>query len=87
MRYRVSMAVAAGLLVVLPAPAVADPPSAAPPNDPTFQGASFCSLGAYFANFAIDDEPQPGASDFATLPPNSIENCTGPHEEQPPPRP
>jgi hypothetical protein len=87
MKKRVSVAVVAGLLVAAPATAIAQGPTGTPPTDPTFQGASFCSLGAYFAHVAIDVEPEPGASDFATLPPDSIENCTGPFEEQPPPRP
>jgi hypothetical protein len=81
------MAVIAGLLAAAPAGAVADPPTPTPPNDPTFQGASFCSIGAYFAHVAIEHEPGPGASDFARQPPASIENCTGPFENPPPPRP
>jgi hypothetical protein len=84
MRYPVSIAVVAALLAAAPASAVADPPTVTPPDDPTFQGASFCSLGANFAHQAIGIEAEPGASDFARLPPDSIPNCTGPHEEQPP---
>ena len=78
MRKRMSVAVAVGLLAAAPATTLAGPPTGTPPTDPTFQGASFCSLGAFFAHEAIDDLPEPGASDYAKLPPDSIEFCTGP---------
>ena len=87
MRKLVSIALAAGLLAAAPATTGAKPPGGTPPDDPTFQGTSFCSLGAFFAHEAIDDLPGPGASDYATLPPDSIEFCTGPHEDPPPTRP
>ena len=87
MRKRMSVAVAVGLLAAAPSTALAGPPTGTPPTDPTFQGASFCSLGAFFAHEAIDDLPGPGASDYAKLPPDSIEFCTGPFDEKPPPRP
>ena len=57
MRKRMSVAVAVGLLAAAPATTIARPPTGTPPTDPTFQGASFCSLGAFFAHEAIDDLP------------------------------
>ena len=87
MSKRTAIAIGGVLLAGMPATAIAQPPAGTPPTDPDFQGASFCSLGAFFAHEAIGIPEQPGASDYARLPPDSIEDCTGPFAEPPPPRP
>ena len=87
MRRRLTIAIGVVLLAGAPATATAQPPAGTPPTNPAFHGASFCSLGAFFAHEAIGILEEPGASDYAKLPPDSIENCTGPFAEPPPPRP